>query len=57
MQKEQGDLGVSTPGQTMVDRWEEGRGLIVARNGRGAGGGGDGVFQTERMGMGRGPRG
>lgn len=46
MQKEQRDLGVSTPGQTIVGRWEEGRGLIVARKRREAGGGGDGVFKT-----------
>lgn len=43
---EQGDLGVSTPGQTIVGRWEGGRGRIVARNRRGAGGGRGGVFKT-----------
>lgn len=44
---EQGDLGVSTPGQTIVGRWEGGKGgWIVARNRRGAGGGRGGVFKT-----------
>lgn len=46
MQKEPGDLGVSTPGQTIVSCWDGGRGLIVSINRRRAGGGGDGVLKT-----------